>query len=79
MKQSLIALDQLANTLCWFLPGGCWADETLSARAWRIRHVPGWGRWHRVIDTIFFLQPDHCEESYLSELLRYQLPAEFRV
>ena len=78
MKQMLIALDQLANTLLWFLPGGCWADETLSSRAWRIRQVPGWGWLHRLIDGIFFLQDAHCEQSYVSELLRYQLPPEFR-
>ncbi len=78
MKQILLAIDQLLNTLLWFLPGGCWADETLSSRAWRIRNVPGWSWLYRAIDAIFFCEKNHCESSYLSELMRYQLPPEFR-
>lgn len=68
MKQILIALDQLANTLL-----GGMADETLSARAWRIQSplCP-------VIDAIFFWDKQgvkgHCQLSYESEVLRSQLP-----
>jgi len=76
VKQIAIALDQLLNTLCWFIPGGRWADETLSSRAWRIR--PEWPNMYRVIDRVFFLSPDHCQQSYESELLRLQMPQELR-
>jgi hypothetical protein len=76
MKQVLIAIDQLANTLCFWLPGGAWADESLSARAWRIQvNCPN---LYRVIDGIFFFQKDHCYTSYISEILRLQSPPEER-
>ena len=62
VKQILIAVDQLANTLI-----GGWADETLSARAWREQ----W-RIRPLIDTVFFFDPDHCRASFESERLRLQ-------
>ncbi|WP_448510026.1 pseudouridine synthase [Immundisolibacter sp.] len=69
MKQILIAIDQLANTII-----GGWADETLSSRAWREER--------RVlvafIDGLFFWEENHCEASYISERERMQLPPEFR-
>lgn len=68
MKQILIALDQLANTLL-----GGMADETLSARAWRTQSP-----LYKVIDAIFFWDRQgpkrHCQLSYESEVLRSQLP-----
>lgn len=67
-KQILIALDQLANTLC-----GGMADETISARAYR----SGWRRRERFINWLF-RDPDHCHQSFLSELTRRQLPAAYR-
>ncbi|WP_167522297.1 pseudouridine synthase [Dissulfurirhabdus thermomarina] len=76
ISQVLIALDQLVNTLCWWLPGGCWADETLSSRAWRLRdEVPWLRRW---IDRIFWWQPAHCRQAYESERRRLQAPPELR-
>jgi len=67
MKQVLIALSQLGNTLT-----GGMADETISARAWRESH------WMRhVIDTLFFFDPQHCYQSYLAECLRKQLPSHY--
>ena len=73
MKQVLIALDQLANAI---LAGH--ADETLSARAYRLSRDRGrhWPR--RVIDAIFFWEPGHCEEAHRSELLRRHLPRQYR-
>lgn len=71
--QSLIALDQLANTL---LAG--YADETLSSRAWR-HHLDGsrsWPRW--LIDPLFFWQEEHCRTAYESELERRHLPPAMR-
>lgn len=69
-EQVLLALDQMANTLL-----GGYADESLSARAWRLRER---NRWHRVIDRLFFWQPDHCFQAYESERLKRQLPPEYR-
>ena len=66
--QVLIAIDQLINTIF-----GGWADETLSARAHR--EMP---RLERIIDTIFFFQPQHCLKSYLAEKARMQSPIEER-
>ena len=72
MKQVLIAVDQLANTI---LAGH--ADETLSARAYRLSRDRGrhWSR--RVIDALFFWDENHCEESYRSEQLRRHLPFDY--
>ena len=75
IEQTLIALDQLANA---FLAAG-WADETLSARAWRLDGTkPRWTWARRIIDLIFFWQKNHCEQAYLTEQERLQLPPEYR-
>ena len=69
----LIALDQLVNAI---LAG--WPDETMSSRAWRWEQdgVRAWPR--RLIDLIFFWEPNHCRESYQSEREGRQLPPELR-
>jgi hypothetical protein len=69
VKQVLIAIDQLANTLF-----GGFADETLSARCWREQRTMA----IRIIDTQFFFDPNHCENSWRSEVLRLQLPKGYR-
>lgn len=70
MKQLLIAADQLANALL-----GGMADETISARAWRLRDHRGWGVARAVIDALFFWHRDHCMQAYHAELLRgYRAP-----
>lgn len=75
MKQLLLALDQLANTVIWIKGDGFgMADETLSARAWRLRAQSG--AWKR-IDWLFFFDPDHCRTSYEAELERKHLPAHY--
>ena len=68
MIQVLIAIDQLANALF-----GGFADESISARAYR----SGWKVRERLINALFFDQ-NHCENSYLSEVKRSQLPPEYR-
>ena len=74
--QFLIALDQLANTVTWIHGDGFgYADETLSARAWRLRDQSN--AWKR-IDRLFFWDPDHCRTSFEAELNRKQLPAVYR-
>ena len=73
ITNNLIAFDQMANALFAGSP-----DETLSARAYRLSRDRGrhWPR--RVIDALFFLQDAHCQQSYISELLRKQLPKQYR-
>lgn len=73
VKQLLIGIDQLANTLT-----GGWADETLSSRAYRLA-VDGTTWPMRVIDTLFFWDKNHCESAFDSERLRLQAPPELRV
>lgn len=78
MTQSLIALDQVFNTLV-YVKGDGWgfADETLSARAYRLREesvLP-----YKLINALFFWQEDHCKEAYNSEVNNKQLPLEYKV
>lgn len=74
LKQIAIAVDQLINTL---IPGG-WADETISARCWRLRNRRAWGVARLVVDSVLFFDKNHCEESYKSEVLRTQCAPEYR-
>jgi hypothetical protein len=76
-RQLLISLDQFINVwFFWWLPGGVWADETLSAKAWRTRFVNPW--LYRIIDAIFFWEPDHCRLAWEIEIHRHDLPPELR-
>jgi len=72
-KAVLIALDQLANAVFGGHP-----DETISSRAyrWELKGKRTWPR--KVIDALFFFDPDHCKESYESERTGQQLPPELR-
>lgn len=69
--QFIIAVDQLINAL--FLG---WADETLSARAWRKRYE--WPVVYRLINALFFWQDNHCQNAYNSERESRHLPPEYR-
>lgn len=74
LLQTALAFDQLLNTLLGATP-----DETLSARAYRLRLVST--PWHIaqvVIDALFFWQTEHCKQSYFAEWERSQLPGEYR-
>jgi len=74
MKQFLIALDQLINTI--FMG---YADETISAKAFRLHTKKhSWLLIKNIVDTIFFWQDGHCRQSYQSEKERRQLPPEYR-
>jgi len=72
-KNLSIAVDQLINAIFFGF-----ADESLSARCWREK------RWFRyVLDSLFFWQVDeqgrrHCEQSYIWERKRMDLPPEYR-
>jgi hypothetical protein len=72
IKNILIALDQLFNSFVFGAP-----DETLSARAYRLRDE-GWWIVYKVINGLFFWQDDHCKGSYTSEVIRKHLPEEYR-
>jgi hypothetical protein len=75
----LIALDQAVN--CLIRIDGDWGrpDETLSARAWRVRERHP--QWHVWIDRIFFLdkkeEKRHCQLCYESEVIRAHLPEDY--
>lgn len=71
--QVAVAFDQLLNTFA-----GGWADETLSARAYRCRHQPGWRFFMEVVDTAFFWQKDHCRTAHKYEQMRLRLSPDFR-
>ena len=74
LKNIAIAFDQLINTLLGSQP-----DETLSAKAWRMRLVsPAWHAAQVVIDALFFWQTEHCKAAYFAEWERSQLPGEYR-
>jgi len=69
----LIGLDQFINTL---FRG--WPDETLSARAWRLRAHRPWKYIRPVIDGLFCFERNHCMHAYASELRRKQSPRKER-
>ena len=74
--QLAVAIDQLLNTVVWIKGDGFgMADETLSARAWRLRYVSN--AWKR-IDLLFFWQEAHCRDSYEAEVQRQHLPSAYR-
>lgn len=76
MKQFLIAVDQVFNTLVYLKGDGFgFADETLSARAWRYRYT---SKAYKVIDTLFFWQDQHCKQAFDSEMNRKHLPSVYR-
>ena len=76
--QPLIALDQFVNTL---IPakheGFGFADESISARCYRLRRSTAWDRAQRLIDALFFWQDGHCRLSYEAECNRQQLPMRY--
>ncbi len=73
-RQVAIALDQLFNTL---LAG--YADETLSARAYRMQFKKKrWKTARRLLDGLFFWHDDHCFNAYINEYKRKHLPAHYR-
>jgi hypothetical protein len=70
----LIAIDQLGTALLGGFP-----DETLSSYAYRmeVQRKPA-GVFRRVIDALFWFQPQHCYKAYLSERNKRQMPPELR-
>jgi hypothetical protein len=78
--QVLIALSQLGNALL-----GGFADESMSARAWRTAQAgkfPGIAT-RPLIDAFFYAitlgkDREHCKDSYESEVQRKQFPEYYR-
>lgn len=73
LRQLAIAIDQFFNVVF-----GGYADETLSARAFRMRYRKK--RWLiicTIIDNLFFWQEEHCFNSYLNERKRKHLPTDY--
>ncbi|WEJ62144.1 hypothetical protein [Thiomicrorhabdus lithotrophica] len=76
MKQFLIAIDQGFNTLVWLKSEGFgMATETLSARAWRLRHD---SNGYKIINLLFFWQDNHCKGAYENRLNDVNAPKEYR-
>lgn len=77
MKQFWIGLDQWIGT--WF---GGMADETISARCWRMKDKNMcWAIARSCVDWLaltLFNDVNHCENSYKSELNGTQLPADYK-
>ena len=75
--QIIIALDQLFNALTWG-----WADETFSARCWRLREKAFWAFMRRVVDVIFFWDTKegvkHCQWAFENEQKRVHMPGAYR-
>lgn len=76
MNQTLIAVDQLLNALLF----RGWADETISARAYRnaAQGKQKWVRFERWINRLFFWQANHCEKSHRMEVDRLHMPPAYR-
>ncbi|WP_406022526.1 hypothetical protein [Succinivibrio sp.] len=73
----LIAFDQLVNTL---FGGSC--DETISALCYRKSQQKG-HYFYKILKFILDIclspiKQNHCEQAYLSEVYRKQLPPEYR-
>lgn len=76
-KNLLIAIDQLINAI---LGGSC--DETISALCFRKSQEKG-HYFYKILKFILDvclspIKQDHCEQAYLSEVYRKQLPPQYR-
>ena len=72
-KQIMIAFDQFCNTLV-----GGWADETFSARCWRLSHRQPWKTLRPLVDGLFWFDPEHCFTSFVVESSGGHLPPGLR-
>lgn len=69
IKEIVLWLDQGLSVLT-----GGYADETLSARAYRRKWVLG----QKLINMLFFWQVNHCKTAYENEIFRRHMPMEYR-
>ena len=77
LYQILLAMDQLFNALAFG-----WADETFSARCWRLREKPFWAFMRRAVDALFFWDTKegtkHCQAAFENEQKRIHMPGAYR-
>lgn len=81
LKQFALAIDQAINCLVYIDGDGWgWADEAFSARVFRC-YLQGFisDRPYRAVDMLLFFDPQHCYESWRSEVERKQLPGYYRI
>jgi hypothetical protein len=88
MKQIILAVNQLINTFVWssydkenFEYGFGRADETISARLWRLNDKStNWKFVQGVVDTVFefFGESDHTYKAWVAELQRRHLPPPYQ-
>ena len=73
IKAVLIALDNLAAAVIWGWPG-----LTVSAQfyRWELKGKRSWPR--KLVDWIFWFDPDHCRQSYENEVAGLRLPRDMR-
>ena len=78
--EAIILIDQLFGlVVSTLLKEFGYADICLSANAWRWEQQ-GVRKWPRkLIDALFWFDPNHCMESYKNELRRLQMPLEMRL
>jgi len=69
----LTGLTQLGNAILGGFP-----DESTSSRAYRQHHKPSWAIAEKIINGIFFWQPDHCRQAFESELNYRQVDPDVR-
>ena len=69
----LIALDQLIAAMIWGYPG-----ITVSSQMYRIELNGGWSWPRKLVDKIFWFDPEHCRLSYENEVNGMRLPRDMR-
>jgi hypothetical protein len=69
----LIAVDQLGNALL-----GGWADETFSARCYRMSLQSKYWKVAEVLLNTIMLSKTHCKDAYHGEQWRDNSPPELR-
>jgi len=69
----LIALDNLVAAVIWGYPG-----LTISAQfyRWELHGKRSWPR--KLVDLIFWFDPDHCRVSYENEANNMRVPRDMR-
>lgn len=72
--QVVVALDQTLNALT-----GGMADETISSRCFRLNHKKTYRVAEILINLLFFPFDgwNHCEQSYITEVMGRHLPTKF--
>ncbi|AHX01173.1 hypothetical protein M316_0108 [Nitrincola phage 1M3-16] len=87
LRQIFIAVDQLVNCLIYsshdkehYGYGWGYADETISARCWRLRETTWfWRGMQEALDILFFWDKGlHCYLSYMAEWDKHQLPSHYK-